>query len=178
MIKVENGNISIEGQLGDLMIDAARILDAVASAVERKAGEDEVDYDFVINSILKFVEQVKKISASDNVWGYEDELQFLQEARDLRNKHHGDKDFIDYDSGSADPKTESRKKKTKAKARVGDAPIISEIEERNGSVSETTSITGGAKLGDYIIDSRSTPDDLMDIGDLKAIKGLQKKHKR
>ncbi len=177
MIKIENGNISLEGQLGDLMIDTARVIDAVASAIEKKADEDGIDYDFAINAILKFVEQVKKISASDNVWGYEDELKFLQEARDLRNRHNDDDDFIDYDSGSIDPKAGKASKSSKSgkkKAPVG----VSEIQERNKSVSDTTSITGGAKLGDFIIDSRSTQDDLMDIGDLKAIKGLQKKHKR
>ena len=166
MIKLERGQISMEGSLGDLMVEAARIVDTIAKSVVKNANQEDVDYDFVISTILMHVVQVAKINTENNVWGYEEEMKFLQEARDLRNKHKGVDDFIDYDSGSAVsyPETDPDHKKKD--------PINLEIDETRKN---TSSITGGASLDGFVLDTRLSDDDILDIKDIKNIRSGKKK---
>ncbi len=181
MIKLENGQMAMEGQLGDLIIEAARVVDAVAAAVTKKADQEEITYDFAVEAILKFVDQVSKINMEDNVWGYDDEIKFLQEARDLRHQNKDAVDFIDYDSGSAMP-TSLSKKKGKDKKNKEDKevinPEIAETLRESGRVQSTTNITGGAKLDSFVLDSRLTEDDILDIEELRKHKSKSKKHKK
>jgi len=184
MIKINGGGVTLEGQLGDLIIEAARIIDSVAKAVERKlksegastlvrnTEEKNTDYDFTVDAILQYLEHMQKIDVRDQSWEENSEIEFLQEAVDLRNKHHSKKDFIDYDSGIAP--SLNLKKKGK-----------SEIEESsNRAHLDEISITGGRKLGqvgDFVIDSRiqgNKGEDAFDIDDLKAIKALQVQQKK
>ncbi len=71
MLSIENNKISMEGQLGNLIIEAARLVDAVAKAVESKAGYDpdgdKIDYDIAMAAILSYVAQVSKIDTEGNI---------------------------------------------------------------------------------------------------------------
>ncbi len=156
MISVKNGNIAIEGQLGDLIMEAARLLDAVAGTIEKRSEDTEIDYNFVMEAILEYVVQVKRINPEGNVWREDDEIEFFKQAQEIRSdyKRSGSQEtFIDYDSGAGNPK--------EGKSHYGK------------KLKDTTSISGGVKLNghaDFYIDPRVSKDDLMDIDDLKKRK--------
>ncbi len=156
MISLTRGNIAIEGQLGDLITEAARLLDAVASTIEKRSEDDEIDYNFVMEAILEHVIQIKRINPEGNIWGEEEEINFFKQAQEIRSDHKRDgstETFIDYDSGAGNPK--------EGKSHYGK------------KLKDTTNISGGIKLNghaDFYIDPRVSKDDLMDIDDLKKRK--------
>ncbi len=153
MISIKDGNIQVEGSLGNLIMEAARIIDSVASTIDNKSGEDEIDYDFVLHAILEYVAQMSKINHKDNTWNDEEEIRFYQAAQKLRKEYQDGDDFIDFDSGTQAPK--------KGKSSYGK------------KLKDTTNISGGMKLvgdDDFYIDPRLSKDDLVDINDLKARK--------
>ncbi len=161
----------MEGQLGNLIIEAARLVDAVAKAVESKAGYDpdgdKIDYDIAMAAILSYVAQVSKIDTEGNIWSYEDEIKFMQQARDLRMKHQHDDDFLDYDSGSSIPQ---KKKDAKGAAKAKANSEITETLNHKGTINSTSEITGGASLDGFVLDTRLSEDDIMDIEDLRKFK--------
>ena len=159
MISIKDGNIQVEGSLGELITEAARVVDAIASTIEEKSeghGEDEITYDFIIEAILEYVAQMSKVNAKDNMWDTDEEIRFFQKVQEERKKFGKEDGFIDYDNGTQTP--------AKGKSSYGK------------TLKDTTSISGGMKLNgkeDFFIDPRITRDDLdglVDINDLKKKK--------
>ena len=140
MISMQNGNMAINGTIQELLIETARIIDGVANIIEKNTETEAIDYDFTVEAILALLSQISKINTKDNTWGYEEELSFLQEAKELRNQHQDEANFIDFDSGFIT---------------VGDI--------------QTNEITGGAKLNRWAEDSELS-NKILDIQDIKNSK--------
>ncbi len=159
MIELKKGSVKLEGPLGELIIEAARILDAVADTIAKNVPEEEIDYNFIMEEILTYVAQISKLDPVSNLWGEEEEISFFHDIQKLRRNLKRDniskEDIIDYDSGAQEPKEGKNSYGKKLK--------------------DTTSISGGIKLNgheDFFIDPRISQEDLIDINDLK------KKNKR
>jgi hypothetical protein len=151
MLSINEGKIELNGALGELIPEAAALIDAVASAVEKQAQDDKdskLSYDFIIEAILAFLSKLHEFKDKDNIWGYEEEIEFLHKAKELRNRYHGKEGFIDYDSSNS----------------------VADDGDDFQATPTASGITGGASLGDFVIDHRMTDDDLFDIETLKNIK--------
>jgi len=153
MITVKNGNVAIEGALSELIIEAARIVDAIASTIEKKVDKKDINYNFVIEAILEYVSQISKVNYADNLWSTDEEIKFFQKAQNLRNDFGHEEGFVDYDGGTQEP--------TPGKNSYGK------------KLKNTTNISGGMKLvgdNDFFIDPRMSKDGLIDIVDIKKKK--------
>jgi hypothetical protein len=154
-LSVEGPEIKIEGSIGDIVNDLARLTDAVLNAIEKNTNGD-VGYHETMAYMLNQVAKLKKLSdttSDGNAFGYEAELEFLQELRDLRKKHEGNPDWYEYESG------------------------IKSSTDFNKQAVSTTDITGGASLGKFKIDSQSNEEDILDIKRVIAEKAKAKKKK-
>jgi hypothetical protein len=154
MLKIDHGQVQIEGALGDLVTEAATLLDGLAKAIEKNSDSDEVTYDAIIESVLVLLTKIKGVNPEDNLWDYDMEIEFSHEAEDLRGKFGADSDFVDIQQG---------------------LNTLEITNENTGS----KGITGARKAngGEFYIDSRSMSDGTLDVDDLKAIKKLQQKKK-
>ena len=103
----------------------------------------------MVNTLLTFLEEYKNKIPTNDVWNYEEEIEFLHRAKELRLKYHDDPTFIDYENGSIKP-----------------------------TLTKTTSITGGSDLEDFALDIRRLKDEdkkLLDQEDYKIMKRVKKK---
>jgi len=127
MLMINGANIQIEGQLGDLIMEAARLVDSVASSIDKNSN-GEIEYNDAVTAILAFLVQIKKMGdeTNQNNFGYEMELEFRKNLNRQRKEHRGDPNWFEYDYHK----------------------------HANGlsKALNTADITGGASLGDFNID--------------------------
>ncbi len=155
MIKIDNGEIHIEGALGELITEAARLLDSIAKTIDKRSGDDEVDYGFVMNAVLEQVAHLADNNYMENLWDEKQEIDFFKQAQKIRHTKEPGKAFIDFDSAAQTPKP--------GKTSFG-LPL-----------KDTTSISGGVALkvlkeDNFYIDPRAQEDDLLDLDEIKKRK--------
>jgi hypothetical protein len=152
MINIDGSEIRIEGVAEDLIAEITHGVHSVIQAILKNIGEDKVSYEEILTMVMVGLANMNKINAEENVWGYEEELSFLKQVRDLRKKHQHEEDFMDYDSGNYTPGESLKKKATETKLK------------------NTSTISGGMSIGDFVIDPRAAKENLFDIDDLRKPK--------
>jgi len=153
-LSVDGPEIRIEGTIGDLVADLARLTDAVMSAIDKNT-DGEIDYHTTMGYFLTQVAKMHKMSDATNdgnSFGYETELEFLQQVRDLRKENEGNPEWYEYDSGDQKPFGSS-----------------------SSNDISTSNITGGASLGKFAVDARANKEDILDIK--RIIEEKKKKRK-
>jgi len=108
MIKIDGVEIAMEGSFGTLIREAARAIHTVAKAASEKFkndGEEEVDYNTVVEHVLEELATLKKFDVNGGSVempdGVEDD--FFIQLQNEREKNSDKESFIDYDTQRPDP---------------------------------------------------------------------------
>ena len=104
MIRIENSEITISGDLETLLLEAAGVVHSVAKAALKRAEENRAkfDYDDIVVRILDKLVMLKKFDVEEIAASGMDELKkdFFKSLTKVREANGRKPTFIDYDTNA------------------------------------------------------------------------------